>query len=581
MPKTAISRSSKKAFTKADVKELYLAVEQNNLPKIEAFAFAASGSYSVTRQRSWPSKSYKDTYSPMDLALRKRNVDALRLLAPHADLFGDGNVYSCWFNDAWHNDTFEIAKLFMETIDGFKDDDGHWLRQAARRKSMRLIELVLPCSDPLAKNEDGVTALMYSAEVMHLDGVERLLPISDMKAVDAKGRDALMHAIEGLLDRSGSQSGAYPSYASFKPDEDSLVCFKALVEACGVDRKDSEGKTVMEMILRKSKSVYRSDQWESINPAYLEILRAAGGKVQDEESGQANLLMQAIEAEKHDLFERFLPSANLAYVDEQGRTPLLLAASKGRFQMVFDLAPQSDCNHQDANGKTALMHAVELGHLIAVRFLSKLTDRSLRDSKGRTAAMISAERMAKKDPDLRHALIFIRLFDPGNAKGQGILPSIVGHPELFEAALPFCDPNDKDADGSTPLHRAIELGLEDAFDALLPVSDVKARDGEGLTPLMLALKRREEEMYQALLPSSDTLAADDEGNTALILAVERAGIETVRALIPRSNVRASNAEGFTALMMAAACDELDKVAALLPGSDRIRMLSTRMAITRC
>lgn len=554
----------KKKFTKDDVKKLYKAIEYRLKEDALSLAFAASGSYKVhQRGRGYLSTGYTSQYWPMQLAIDKEEIELLKAFLPYVDILTeDEELNDSWFGKAWRDDKVQVAALFMSWLPDFRDNDGKWLRIAASNRSMKLIELVLPVSNPLGKSESGETPLMAAADAMCVEAVERLLPLSDPDAVDDKGRDALMHSLEGLLRRTGSHS----HFNQDSTAEDRMACFQSLIDACGVRRRDASGNTAMSRLVQKSEYSFNSE-WKSIPKEYAELLVAAGGSADEAGQSGIGMLMNAIDAGKQELFEQLLPSSKLDQVDAEGYTPLLKAAKLGRSKMLAQLAPLSDCDRQGSDGSTALMLSAQCGDLASVRLLCGVTDRSLRDSEGRTAAMIAAENVAQGKSGKNELLLFLRLFDPSSAKGQGILPWLVGIPELFEAALPFCDPNDPDANGRIALHRAIELDDLVAFEKLLPMSNVKAADCNGSTALMLSIQRRDPSMFHALLPASDAQAVDGKGKTALMLAADRGELELVEALLPASNPKTADHEGLTALMVAAMGRQLEIVAALMSGSD--------------
>jgi ankyrin repeat protein len=561
--------ATKKATTKParaskdDVKRLYEAIRYGQKERAISLAHAASGNYKVYKKATrWQTEGSRTVYWPMELAMERGDLELLEAFLPHVDLFSeDEDRYGSWFGRAWKSHRLEIAKLFFASLKDFKDSDGEWLRRAASDGSMELIELALPVSDPLAKGEGGQTALMAAAADMHIEVVKRLLPLSDPQAVDSKGRDALMHALEGLLMRARTRSSSW--HAS--PSKEVLACFQSLIDACGVARRDAKGMSAMARLVQKSEYSSR-DEWSTVAAEFAELLVAAGASADDADQG-AGMLMKAIESGDEKLFDRLLPSSKVDRADAEGLTPLLKAAKLGRPRMLEKLVPLSNCDWQALDGSTALMLCAQKSDLPSARLLSGLTDRSLRDATGRTAAMIAAEMVAKEKSGRDELLVFIRLFDPASAKGQGILPWLVGIPELFEAALPFCDPNDKDTEGRIALHRAIDLGDHGAFEKLLPISDNKAADDSGATPLMLAIGKGDKRMFDALLPASDVHAVDCNGKTDLMLAVDRGKLEMVQALLPASDAKAADHEGLTALMIAAMGESMEMVAALMPHSD--------------
>ena len=547
MIKEKSTKPAKKPFTRAEVKRLYECIEIGHNHLAISLAHAAPGNYKVHKRASWPRTSSTTTYWPMELAIHKKNIEVLKAFLPYVDIFKEdkeNGQYQSWFKQAWGGNSLELARLFIKSTADFKDEDGHWLRMAAYDGSPDLLELALPYSDPLAPSENGVTALMMASARWNIDVVERLLPLSDPNAIDNEGKDAVMHALDGIMQDRGSV-----------PSDSMLDLFKLLVGACGIERKDAQGRTAIARLVKKNKYSNGRDEWMSVPSKIVEILLAAGAKPHDDAPSGEGLLMQAINAGKMDLFDTLLKSASLDEADADGNTPLLKAAKLLRSEMVKKLAPISDCSRQDSDGMTALMLAAQNAQLYSVRVLAGRTDRTLRDSKGRTAAVIAAKGVNNRNSERDSILIFLRLFDPNDAKGQGILPHLVSIPELFEAALPFCNPNDQDEDGLTALHKAVLSGNEGAFNTLLPIGDPKIPNVERVTPLMSAIKRNSAAMFNALLTDSDVAAANADGVTALMMAADASSLAMAASLMDGSNANAVDKAGKNALMYA--CDGWD------------------------
>jgi hypothetical protein len=237
------AKPAKKLFKSADVKDLYRHIEHGDNRRAIPLAHAASGNYKIHRRGSWRSSGSTTVYWPMELAIRKKNIEVLKACIPHVDIFttdDENDRYRSWFEHAWSEDSVEVARLFLESTANFKDEDGHWLRLAARGGSIDLLELALPFSNPLAASQSGETALMSAASRMQVEIVKRLLPLSDPDAVDEEGKDALMHALEEVVEGRRRYSS-----------DDRLELFRLLVDACGIERKDAEGKTAIARLVKK------------------------------------------------------------------------------------------------------------------------------------------------------------------------------------------------------------------------------------------------------------------------------------------------------------------------------------------
>lgn len=118
---------------------------------------------------------------------------------------------------------------------------------------------------------------------------------------------------------------------------------------------------------------------------YTPIMMAAlAGVVKEDDKGIARKLFKTGDINKQ--------------VEETGQSPLMLAVSRGRMEMVeLTLEAGADINATDEDGSTALMCACEHGHLnIAKRLLLEPhCDASLEDNEGSTALSIAMQRNFK------------------------------------------------------------------------------------------------------------------------------------------------------------------------------------------
>ena len=94
------------------------------------------------------------------------------------------------------------------------------------------------------------------------------------------------------------------------------------------------------------------------------------------------------------------------------------------------------------------------------------------------------------------------------------------------------DPNAKDAERATPLHRAAKWGLAEVIVALIDAgADPDARDKNEQTPLYHVRHKEEFEKVRALLEGgADPKARDRVGFTPLHAIAETRSVEAVAAL---------------------------------------------------
>ena len=144
-------------------------------------------------------------------------------------------------------------------------------------------------------------------------------------------------------------------------------------------------------------------------------------------------------------------------VDEQGRTTLMLAAGKGRADLIPSIiAAGVEVNAKDKDGDAALFYAATNGHLDALDALLKAgADVNAANKKGSTALIGSAAE--------GYALIVKLLLARGARADQG------------------------DPDGDNALILASALDKTDVMDVLLTGrANIDAQNKNGVTPLIIA-----------------------------------------------------------------------------------------------
>jgi ankyrin repeat protein len=134
----------------------------------------------------------------------------------------------------------------------------------------------------------------------------------------------------------------------------------------------------------------------------------------------------------------------------------------------------------------------------------------------------------------------------------------------FEEIRTF-DCNQRDRNGKTALHRAVQQGCLTLLFALLisAGANVNATDNEDDTPLLLACKNGMLEMATMLKDAGAAInVANKGGDTPLLATVAAGNLELVKLLVRAgANVAAKNKDGFAALMLA--CKEKKEEAAAL------------------
>lgn len=236
--------------------------------------------------------------------------------------------------------------------------------------------------------------------------------------------------------------------------------------------------------------------------------------------------------------------------DDWGETPLIVAATSNRVEIVRLLVPRADVdvNSTDHRRTTALAYAVRetRGGVEVVRALLERadTDVNVRDIDGRSA--------------LHHAV---------EIGGQEGVASLLARPEVNVNFVDYVE------QGMTALHRAVFIGDQSIVGLLLddPRVDVNLGDRTQHTPLHLAVKRGNETVLRMLLdcPRVDVNALNAAGCTPLEFAVTKSRKAITGMLIsnPRVNVNLPDPHLQTPLSIAAQRARISTVHLLLERED--------------
>ncbi|KAK8535949.1 hypothetical protein V6N13_104560 [Hibiscus sabdariffa] len=201
----------------------------------------------------------------------------------------------------------------------------------------------------------------------------------------------------------------------------------------------------------------------------------------------------------------------LDWRDKDGRTPLLLAATKGNIECAKMLVESgADKNAKSNDGRTALYRAVAHGNRRMVEMLIEMdADPTILDDRGCSA------------------------FDIARDKGQEDMVEIM---ERGKEVLTAARCGDR---------RRLQSLLKNG-------GSMNFRDQYGLTPLHVAAIKGHKDVVLVLVEMGlDLERQDNEGHTALHLAVEGGDLDVVEVLIGKgANANAKTKTGVTPLYMA-------------------------------
>lgn len=223
-------------------------------------------------------------------------------------------------------------------------------------------------------------------------------------------------------------------------------------------------------------------------------------------------LFVAVSSGRLDMVNFLLPLSNPAAVSFSGRSALSALISRFSrhyapggaaaewIDLVYALAPAS-ASTPDRDGRSPFMEAASAGHASDLQFILRIistlsphVDWNALDHNGMTACAFAAQ---SRNPHLALAIF--------NAT-----------PDKELACRSTFGPR-----GSLA-HIAVTHGCgTDFLSRILPFSDVDARDSLGRTPLMLAVSHGADEFTEILLPLGlGARAVDFEGRDALMLLIE-------------------------------------------------------------
>ncbi|XP_069462112.1 kinase D-interacting substrate of 220 kDa isoform X2 [Ambystoma mexicanum] len=255
--------------------------------------------------------------------------------------------------------------------------------------------------------------------------------------------------------------------------------------------------------------------------------------------------------------------------NENGQTPLMLAAEQGNLEMVQELLGKgANCNLDDIDNWTSLICASKEGHVDVIRELLEWNvNLEHRDMGGWTALMWASYK--------GHTDIVQMLLDKGaNPHITGlysVYPIIWaagrGHSDIVRLLLRHgAKVNCSDKFGTTALIWAARKGHLESVKYLLQMgADVDQEGANSMTALIVAVKGGYTDTVKDILKRNPNVnLTDKDGNTALAIAAKEGHTEIVQDLLDAGTyVNIPDRNGDTVLIGAVRGGHVEIVRALL------------------
>jgi len=473
--------------------------------------------------------------TPLHRAVRERCGAVVELLLRHG---ADPNARDADGETPLHKaDRVELAELLLRhgADPNARDKEG-WtpLHRAGR---IELAELLLRYGADLNARTDAGVKLLRSAAI---SGNVKLAEILLSRGVDPNARAAdgttPLHIATGMLRIYSQEEVCYPDFVKL------LLSYGA-----DLNIRDEDGRTPLYYAARSScvevvrillaagavpdaeaaaEAAERCrfdvlDLFPDISAAVEILLRSCGDRGMEYlcRRGVLYPLLCAAAADDAAAVEEFLKrGVDPGVRDPLGRTALHITAELCRTNAAKTLlAHGADPNARDAEGNTPLHRAVAVGCVeVAELLLNYGADPNIRDKDGYTS-LLNLASDSRESVDLA-AVLLARGADPNVVDYHGRTPlfhaaerfhinlfylllgrgaratlreaALIGDLHLAEELLKQgTDPDERDADGRTPLHYALERCHVEVAELLLKHgADPNIRDKDGHTPIYYAAR---------------------------------------------------------------------------------------------
>ncbi|XP_044274415.1 kinase D-interacting substrate of 220 kDa isoform X4 [Varanus komodoensis] len=256
--------------------------------------------------------------------------------------------------------------------------------------------------------------------------------------------------------------------------------------------------------------------------------------------------------------------------NENGQTPLMIAAEQGNLEIVQELIKKgANCNLEDSDNWTALISAAKEGHVAIVsELLNCNVNMEHRDMGGWTALMWACYKGCTEVAEV----LLERGANPNITGLQYSVYPIIwaagrGHSRIVQLLLQYgAKVNCSDKYGTTPLIWAARKGHLECVKYLLHMgADVDQEGANSMTALIVAVKGGFTDSVKEILKRNPNVnLTDKDGNTALMIASKEGHTEIVQDLLDAGTyVNIPDRSGDTVLIGAVRGGHVEIVRALL------------------
>ena len=345
-----------------------------------------------------PEARNADGQTPLHSAVRKDSPDCIRALVSAGadlsarDLTGATPLHSAVYWNARRS--MEALVLAGADLNARDFAGASPLFEAVRRQDASAVRWLLERgADPSARDDGGRTALQDAAGNGDLESVVLLMASGASPNTRGDGGSTALHqavaadrtnVIPALIARGAdiharNFSGETPLTLALGRGTEVL---KALLSGDGVKSVDSDGKSVLRVILEAKPSV-----------GIVDLALAAGARTGDRDRSGATALQVAVSQGNTEIVRRLVAGgADIFARDRDGNSPLSLAMAAGK-ETLAAVVTASNVGTRDLLGNSPLHFAAQTGNTAAAEYLLSLgADRAARNSGGDTASNVAQKR---------------------------------------------------------------------------------------------------------------------------------------------------------------------------------------------